>query len=194
MLSPIPNWNAQGVLPPVDAQDPTSHNRSPYFVSLVDFVAKFAISPERIAIMQGFLRYRAALHAIGLRDGFQWLDGSFLENKEQLLAQSPADVDVVTFFRLPAQTSEADLIKRNSGLFDPGQHQANKKHFQVDAFFLPLYTPAERLIKGSNYWYGMWSHQRQTLRWKGFLQLDLAPVQDAEAAQLLLSTAGGATA
>ena len=176
-----------------DPRDPTSHNRSPYVVSLVDFVQRFATSPERIAILQGFLRYRAALHAISLTDGFQWLDGSFLENKEQLLAQAPSDIDVVTFFQLPAQVSETELISRNPRLFDSREHQNNKQQFLVDAFFSPLYLPAERLMKSSNYWYGMWSHQRDTFIWKGFCQVSLSISEDALAQNFLANASGGAT-
>ena len=78
----IPAWTANGVIPPINPTAPTSAERSPYAVTLCDFVLRFATSPKRVQILDGFLRYRARLHAIGLRAGFQWLNGSFHENVE----------------------------------------------------------------------------------------------------------------
>ena len=193
MLTAIPDWNSQGVVSPVDPHDPTSPNRSPYVVSLVEFVRKFSITPERIGILRGFLEYRAALHTIELTEGFQWLDGSFLEHKERRLAKPPGDIDVVTFFQLPPSTSESELVERDFSLFDPAQHENLKIRFGVDSNFQPLYVPVERLVKGSNYWYGLWSHQRETLIWKGFCQVPLAPSEDALARDFLSNLPGGVT-
>jgi hypothetical protein len=81
-LVAIPPWNAEGILPPIDAAAPTSANRAPYAVSLSDFVLRFSTSQERIGILTGFLNYRAALHAAGLTSGFQWVNGSFMEQVE----------------------------------------------------------------------------------------------------------------
>ena len=188
-MTTIPAWNAQGVIPPVDPLNPASPDRSPYAVSLVEVVQRFATSPQRVEILRGFLEYRAALHQIGLTDGFQWLDGSFLENKEVRLGTPPDDIDVVTFFQLPSNTTEAELSARNSSLFD---HDFVKATFHVDSFYLPLYIPPERLIAGSNYWYGMWSHQRGSFLWKGFLQVSLSSIEDASALATLPILFGGA--
>jgi len=189
-MTTIPDWNAQGVIPPVDPLKPTSPDRSPYTVSLVEVMRRFATSPERAEILHGLLNFRAALHQIGLMGGFQWLDGSFLENKEVLLKSAPNDIDAVTFFQLPSNTTEAELIARNSSLFD---HDFVKKTFHVDSFFQPLYIPPERLIAGSNYWYGMWSHQRDSFLWKGFLCVSLSSLEDATATQSLATPLGGVT-
>lgn len=108
----IPEWNEHGVLPPVGDADPTSRIRSPYRVSLSEVVLRFGTTEERRAILDGLLRYRAALHAIGLVQSFQWLDGSFLESIEQLESRPPNDVDVVTFIRLPPQLSQAALMQQ----------------------------------------------------------------------------------
>ncbi len=114
----IPDWNAQGVIPPIDVSAPTSLTRSPYLVTLTDFVLKFATSPERKKILDGFLRFRAALHGLGLTSGFQWVDGSFLENVELLATLPPKDIDVVTYFALPTDVTEADLLARSAELFN----------------------------------------------------------------------------
>jgi hypothetical protein len=65
----IPAWNALGLLPPIDADSPVSFHRSPYTVSLKDVVMRFATSPERRAVLQGFLGYRHAVHKMRLPIG-----------------------------------------------------------------------------------------------------------------------------
>lgn len=42
----------------------------------------------------------------------------------------------------------------------------------------------EQLTERSVYWYSLWSHRRNDL-WKGFAQIDLAPVEDATASATL---------
>ncbi|MDN3617464.1 DUF6932 family protein [Vibrio gallaecicus] len=79
----IPAFEQSGVLPPFVGDSPARRaNQAPYAVSLADFVKHFSTSPERIKILIGFLEYRIALKSIGIVDGFQWIDGSFVENVE----------------------------------------------------------------------------------------------------------------
>ncbi|MBF0283984.1 MAG: hypothetical protein HQL51_05950 [Magnetococcales bacterium] len=179
---PIPPWNVQGVLPPVNAPDSTSMDRSPYRVSLIELIERFATSDERRNILQGFLRYRAELHALGLTQGFQWVNGSFAEQVETLENRPPNDMDVVTFYVLPSDVLEEELVRLNPSLFD---HDRMKQKFLVDSYYEPLSgMPPEYLIETSSYWYSLWSHRR-TMAWKGFLQINLAPDED-EAANLEL--------
>ena len=144
MISTFPNWNSQGIIPPIPAppQFATEEPRSPYVVSLLEVVQRFSNSPKRIAILRGFLQYRDALHRAGLQSGFQWLDGSFLENKESMLGQDPGDIDVATFFYLPEGISQLDLLGRDALAFGP-DGLARKNAFFVDAYLIPLDTPAE---------------------------------------------------
>ncbi len=37
----IPDWDGDGVIPPMDPRDPASFNRSPYQAPLVDVVERF---------------------------------------------------------------------------------------------------------------------------------------------------------
>ena len=179
----IPAWNSAGVLPPVFPDEKgTSGNRSPYSVDLVSLVEHFATTPERREILDGFLRYRSALHQAGIVSGFQWLDGSFVERVEMLESRAPQDVDMVLFFDLPNGLSQQELFNQQRPLFD--QHQI-KKEYLVDAYFAILGQPTNsRQVKQIAYWYSIWSHRRNGL-WKGFLQVDLNPSQDKEAQELL---------
>ena len=167
----IPDWSALGLLPPIDSASPTSIERSPYVVSLKDLVLRFATSPERKAILLGFLQYRALLHRFGATDGFQWLDGSFMEEVEMLEQRPPNDLDVVSFIS-GALPEESDAYL---------EHGAAKTAFKVDSYFVELdQLPPRELTYLSTYWYSMWSHRRNQT-WKGFLQVELAPDEDAEA-------------
>jgi hypothetical protein len=181
----IPAWTADGVLPPINAAQPTSVERSPYIVSLTDYVLRFSDTTERRAVLSGFLNHRAALHKVGLVEGFQWLNGSFLEQVELLEGRPPNDLDVVTFYRLPEGKTQRDILDADPSLFD---HDQLKTHYRVDAYFADLGTQAEQLTRRSVYWYSMWSHRRNRV-WKGFVQVDLAPTEDASALATL-ATAG----
>jgi hypothetical protein len=185
----IPRWTAEGVVPPIDLTDPASPNRSPYRVSLADFVLRFGTSRERCAIIRGLLRYRAAIHIAGLGRGFQWIDGSFLENVEVMESRPPNDVDTVTFYRLAPGDTQAIVLARGPNAFS---HVRVKADFHVDGYLVGLDQPSERLVAGSAYWYSVWSHRRNQA-WKGFVEIDLDPTDDAAASKLLatLPATGG---
>lgn len=182
----IPDWTSEGVLPPIGDADPASFHRSPYKASLTGFIDRFCFTPQRCHICNGLLQYRAALHAAELTVGFQWVDGSFLERVEELELRSPNDVDVVTFFRLPQGRSPEDFVVSNPVLFDPGRVKAD---FHVDAYLVYLETRLESLVELSTYWYSLWSHRRNKT-WKGYVEIDLAPANDAMALKMLASRQG----
>lgn len=180
----------------MDLADPASPNRAPYSVALQDVVMRFNTSPDRRTILQGFLNYRAALHAVGLTVGMQWLDGSFLEHIEvSARNRPPADIDVVTFYRLPAGITQRALLARAPDLFPSTaiERATFKGRFHVDGYMADLASRGERLVGQSAYWYSLWSHQRDTFKWKGFLQIDLSPGEDASALALLAAPLPGAT-
>ncbi len=177
----IPDWTVRGVLPPIDEQNPISPERSPYKVSLADIIKKFATSTERCNILDGFLRYRESLQKLGFIDGFQWLNGSFMESVEMLEQRVPKDVDVVTFFSLNNGCDQAAIIRQNPWLVDLLQI---KKDFCVDGYMVDMRQSPKVLIERSAYWYSLWSHRRNQL-WKGYLQVDLSATDDAAAKNVL---------
>jgi len=179
----IPAWNISGVLPPIRPGEPGhGADRSPYVAPLHRVVERFAVSSERIPILQGFLDYRHALHGIGIVNGFQWLDGSFMEQTEILESRSPNDVDVVTFFHLPTGMDQQSLAQDHGDLFRPA---LTKAQFHVDGYPCLLGEPTEyRHERQIAYWYSMWSHRRNGV-WKGFVQVDLSPREDQAAGRAL---------
>jgi hypothetical protein len=188
MHVPIPAWSAEGLIPPVDTANPAGVNRAPYFVLLSDVILRFSTTPERIKILKGFMAYRAELHTAGLTSGFQWLNGSFAESIETSSQnRPPKDIDVVTFYRLPEGSSQRSLSAASPALFpvNSAAKDVLRERLSVDAFLFDLGTTGERLVNLTSYWYSLWAHQRVTLKWKGFLQIDLSPNGDAAALQLL---------
>lgn len=181
----LPEWTNLGVLPPVHPTEVGSgSNRSPYSTTFQELVDRFSTSAERIDILKGFLRYRTALYEVGIVRGFQWLGGSFVENIESLEERSPRDMDVITFFYIPEDTDQRSLAARSPDLFA----SRNTKHaYQVDAYSITLGEPmTERHVKMIAYWYSMWSHRRDGT-WKGFVQVDLDPEQDAAVRQSIVT-------
>lgn len=184
----IPNLNTDGVLPPFDESSPTSFNRSPYSAVLPDLILRFGNTPPRQEILRGYLSFRSALHDAGLVRGFQWIDGSFLENIEEIENRDPEDIDVVTFYYLPDGQTQESLARNSPRLFNK---RLNKEDYHVDAYYIQLNeTPPEALVGQSAYWYSVWSHRRSGL-WKGFLQVDLSTHDDQVALTNLDSVALG---
>jgi hypothetical protein len=179
----LPAWNGTGVLPPIrPGVLGNSPDRSPYKVDLVAFVDKFSSSPERKKILDGFLRFRGELHRLGIISGFQWVDGSFLENIEAQENRPPKDMDVVTFYDIPRGESQQSLALKGPNVFNWSNV---KTAYSIDGYFSSLSGRLDlTAIKNISYWYSMWSHRRDGV-WKGFAQIDLAPTHDHDARMLL---------
>lgn len=175
----IPDWNTSGIIPPIRPGEPGhSPERSPYRTSLLEVIDRFGTSPARLDILEGYLSFREELHSVGLVSGIQWLNGSFVENKEARAGTAPADIDVVTFAYLPDGRSQAEILSVNPTLFD---HDHAKSTYKVDGYFQFLGKPShERFVRQTSYWNSMWSHTRHQ-EWKGFLEVDLSLGDDADA-------------
>ena len=97
----IPEWDDYGLIPSFEEAVPTSLYRSPYTVSILHLVARFGNTEPRRRLLTGPLNFRAELNRADITQGFQWIDGSFVENVEVTRDRSPADIDVVTFYYTP---------------------------------------------------------------------------------------------
>lgn len=183
----IPAHTESGVLPPFLGDNPAAQaSMAPYRVSLLEVANRFATTPSRINILTGFIAYRDALRKIGFLNGFQWVDGSFVENVESTLGRPPGDIDIVTFAYRPSGCEEdihwKSLIDSRPDLFDP---EKAKSSYRCDAYFvdLSLGKPAN-LVNQTKYWFGLFSHQRDTFLWKGILEIPLTN-DDADVSALL---------
>jgi hypothetical protein len=130
---------------------------------------------------------------LGFTQGFQWLDGSFVEDVESREERHPNDIDVVTFAHGPAGMSN-DEIRRmlalRSDLFD---RDLCKQGFRCDTSIVNLSTSPEWLVAQTRYWYGLYSHRRGDALWKGLLQLSLDSDDDDAKGMLSAFLAQGGT-
>lgn len=165
----IPGFNISGVLPPFIGDVPGNRAQmSPYKSSVLNVAVHLGTSLERVELLLGLLDYRTALKRAGVSSGFQWIDGSFVENVEVTRGRAPADVDVVTFGWLPGTAQ--DFLGSYPHLLDPRQ---TKRMFKCDAYFVDLSKDSTKLVDDTRYWFGLFSHQRETSLWKGMLQIGL---------------------
>jgi hypothetical protein len=145
------------------------------------FCQRFGTTTPRRAILRGLLELREVLRGAGITDGCQWLDGSFVEDVERLRNRAPNDIDVVTLAVLGDAAAQRALLRTAPALIG---HEC-KQRFHVDHYILPADRGLdEKYARRVGYWYSMWSRQRDTDRWKGFVSVSLAS-NDADASAWL---------
>ncbi|MCE8032182.1 hypothetical protein EKK97_09530 [Billgrantia tianxiuensis] len=188
----IPELNQSGVLPPfIPEQGPTDPaGMAPYKTTITEFIHRYAHTFERRAILRGLLDYRRKLKSIGVRNGFQWLDGSFVEDVELNRGRPPSDVDIVTFALRPTNDLELwkKLVYENTDLFLPNEA---KQKYCCDAYFVDLNTHPIHVVSNTRYWFGLFSHQRESYLWKGMVEIPI-DCSDDEALEILDREAGNA--
>ncbi len=159
-----------------------SADMSPFPATTLELCEKLATTSERRVILTGLLQLRSSLGRIGVTTGFQWLDGSFLEDIERLDSRPPNDLDVVTFYHpAPAafQAPPALLQILTS-------REGTKQQFHIDHLGVSLAWPPDIIINHTRYWCSLFSHQRETEIWKGILKIDLnTAAEDIAATQHL---------
>ena len=183
---PIPDFDHNLVLPPHAGDPRTPEQLSPYPCTTLELVQRFATSQERRDILHGLLSFRDRLKTVGLTRGFQWLDGSFLEDVETREARPPRDLDLVTVYWGYDRTA----LQQVAAAFPEFANRARAKaqyrldHFSFDAGFRPELT-----LESARYWTLLFSHNRDGV-WKGMLKIDLdTPDLDNEARQVLAPSA-----
>jgi hypothetical protein len=185
----IPPFTLSGVLPPFVGNPAIPAHMSPFQTTLVKLVERYSTTPRRIQLLSGFLTFRAGLFNAGVTSGFQWLDGSFLEDIEKSERRDPGDIDVVSFVRFPAwatadQGSWDRFAQSNAGLFDRGA----KVTLGCDSYFVDLDLDAEDIVASTRYWFGLFSHKKRSSLWKGMLEIALSNPQDDIDARMLLQS------
>nr|WP_299379756.1 hypothetical protein [uncultured Halomonas sp.] len=180
----LPAWDSRGVLPPIhpEAEGHSSH-RSPYKSTLPAFIERFATTRPRIALLDKLLNYRSDLHAAGIVKGFQWINGSFVQDVELLESRPPNDIDIVTHFYVPDGHTQQTIATAYPYLITP---PLVKQTYGMDAYPNVLGGEANAYFaKRITYWYSMWSHRKIDNAWKGFVEIDLSALGDAPARDAL---------
>ena len=133
----IPAWNNIGALPPIAPGAPGhSSERSPYAVNIHQIVGTFGFTERRRTILRGVLGYRESMYRAGITRGFQWIDGSFIEDVETLENRDPNDLDVVTFFHLPQGMDQREFFHKHGDLFRLDQLERNTKSMATHVFWV----------------------------------------------------------
>ena len=182
MPNPIPDFDHNLVLPPHLGDPVDCSQLSPYPCTTVDLCQRFGTTPERRTILGKFLDFRDRLRHEGLTNGYQWLDGSFLENIEAQESRPPADIDVVTVYWGYDIPFQQRLLASFPEVANSALSKANYlvDHYPFDAGFNPAVT-----LESTRYWILLFSHNRLGV-WKGMLKIELnTPLEDATARQEL---------
>lgn len=180
----LPNFTLSGVLPPFHPElGPTAdhiHGRSPYVITPEELVAVFATTEERKSLLRDLFQYRQQLRELGFVHGQQWIDGSFVEDVELQRGRPPGDIDLLTFLVRPhgveEQTAWAHFLDQHFPVMEGnglGPH-----------CFFDLSLPPVVVVRQSVFWFGLFSHQRETALWKGIVQIDIGADDNAAIALL----------
>ena len=80
---------------------------------------RLGTTAERRGILRQFLDFRERLTTEGLTNGFQWLDGSFLEDIEVRESRPHKDLDVITVYWGYDIAFQLELMGRFPEVADP---------------------------------------------------------------------------
>lgn len=186
----IPSFDLRGLLPPFNGPDATTFDRSPYVAGMTELVQAFGTTPQRKSLLSNLITYRTLLASDGYQNGIQFIDGSFVENIEATAGRPPGDIDVFSLVNVPPKYLGAagGTDWTTTGLRfwteEVADRNKNKLRFSLDtyaALYEELAGSPSGLIRGVIYWYSLFSHQRNTLAWKGFVAVPLNPADDATA-------------
>ena len=178
MSNSIPSFDHNLVLPPHRGNPTQPADLSPYPCTSLEFCRRFNSSLERRDILLGFLTFRTQLRELGLVNGFQWLDGCFLEDIETKENRAPHDLDLVTFYWGYDQVFQKQLLEQLPAFANPpiAKQLYRLDHYPVDISHNPQVT-----VEWTRYWTHLFSHTRQGA-WKGMLRIDLnTSVEDSVA-------------
>ena len=144
-----------------------------------EFIRRFAINEDRSVILVGLLDYREALHSIRITEGFQWINGSFVEHIEARESRPPRDIDVVTFYKLPES-----VMNEHIHLFES---EETTTLYKVDAHGVALDAPmTQEHVEYVAFWQNVWTHRIDGTP-KGMVHIPLDPREDPPARETLES-------
>lgn len=175
---PIPHFADHGALPHFILSDATNPScRSPYRATMLELVQHFCTSRTRANLLSGLNQYRKHLFDGGFSNGFQWIDGSFVENVEETQRRAPRDIDVVTLYNRPAKYQDDS----SSWASDYTNHLrreyfdtfAMKPRFNCDTYDIDLDAGGRPLVRNTTYWFGLFSETRNGSTRKGIVELAL---------------------
>jgi uncharacterized protein DUF6932 len=173
---PIPDFNADLILPSYLGTKDEKRPLSPYECSTRELCDKLGTTTERRKLLTWLLdvRERIVKESRGTT-GFQLIGGSFLEQIEVLENRPPRDLDIVTVFGF-GQTPE----------------QAPERNSPEAGLINVSGAASPKVLRSIIFWTQEWiqrlSHTRDG-RWRGMLKIELnTPLDDARARMILAAT------
>jgi hypothetical protein len=157
---------------------------------MADITSALGRTGQRAKLIGGLLQYRDLIIGLGYQDGFQFIDGSFVEDVERRESRDPLDIDVFSFLVRPPKYRSDPNSWETTGFSEWSNEivnrTQNKTRFGLDTYAIAVdQTPPLNVIKETIYWYSLFSHKRVTHEWKGFLCVTLDQADNAAAKALL---------
>ncbi|MBK8159689.1 MAG: hypothetical protein IPK59_13285 [Rhodospirillaceae bacterium] len=161
---------------------------------MIEFADAFGTTPHRRSLIRNLVQYRTLLATDGYLHGIQFVDGSFVENVETNRGRPPGDIDVLSLLEAPAKyhpsNADWDSNWQNTGeafwKSEVVNRPVNKARFLLDTYaMIVTEMPLEGFLDNVIYWYSLFSHQRDTFAWKGFVRIALNTDEDAEVLERL---------
>ena len=157
---------------------------------MTELVQALGTTPHRRQLLTNLLAYRALMYGHGYIAGIQFLDGSFVEDVERHSDREPEDIDIFSLLSVPLRYLQNPASWNPDGYrfwAEEIQNQPlNKARFSLDTYAVLIEDmPFVHLVKDVMYWYSLFSHQKLTFSWKGFVAVAMDQQQDADA-QLVL--------
>lgn len=174
-MAPIPEFDHNLVLPPHRGDPRFSADVSPYACTSLELCRRFATSPKRREILEHFLAFRKKIHSSGMTQGYQWLDGSFLEDVETRENRSPEDLDLLTIY-----WGYSTAFQEQFDLKFPefSNHNLSKSKYRLDHYPVDIGLSPDLTVDNICYWIQLFSHNRDAV-WKGMIRVELdTPEED----------------
>lgn len=168
-MCPIPDFNHNFVLPPHLGNPVDRSHLSPYPCSIIELCHKYSFSPERINILRNYVLFRQRMNTMGIIYGFQWLNGSFLEDIENSEGRAPHDLDLVTFC---GGLSPNDMANIASNFPEFIYANLSRTKYSLDHYPIDYAYKPEVTVEQTRYWLQLFTHNRKSI-WKGILRLPL---------------------
>jgi hypothetical protein len=125
---------------------------------------------------------RARLSDLQIVDGFQWVDGHFLEAYEKRTRKPPENIRVVTFCIPSPMVTDPNYARLAEPL---KKGRATRAAFHVDHSLIPLNWPAQDIIEATRFQSAILSHSDNGV-WKGYVRINLnTPDEDMAASEYL---------
>lgn len=178
----IPSFDHNNVLPPYKSSPVNRNDTSPYSCTILELCYRFSTSKIRIEILKNFILFRQRMNTFQIINGFQWVDGSFVENIEVSENRDPSDLDVVTFCGGLDHNKINDIRNNFPEFID---FNLSKKNYFIDHYPVDYCSDPDITVEATKYWLQLFTHNRLGI-WKGMLKLSLnTPNGDKDALNYL---------